>query len=170
MTSANLTAHFPRSASMRGLLAGVFAIAMLPLASAASAQEAEAPVASSSSSCETDITKLQQRRNSQIAELNKQSKKGGKLDPVTACPKLRGLATVESQMLAYMVKNQNWCSIPDNVIENVKEGSSKTAGIAKQACALAAQVKKMQSQQAAGAAAAGPFGQSAAPKLPAGPL
>ncbi|MDB5596578.1 MAG: hypothetical protein JWM36_3539 [Hyphomicrobiales bacterium] len=130
---------------------------------------ADAP-ASSAAGCETDIGKLQAKRNAQIASLNQLSKKGGKLDPVAACPKLRGLASIEQQMLGYMVKNQNWCNIPENVIENVKEGSGKTATIAKQACGLAAQVKKMQSQQAAGGGGSPFGGQPAAPKLPAGPL
>ncbi|MBX9741056.1 MAG: hypothetical protein K2X62_13325 [Beijerinckiaceae bacterium] len=167
MTSANRTAFFQPSLLVRSVAALVLPIAFSALAPA-HAQDAEAP--SATSSCEADIGKLQQRRNAQIGDLNKLSKKGGKLDPVSACPKLRGLASLESQMVAYMVKNQNWCSIPDNVIENVKEGSGRTAKIAQQACSLAAQVKKMQSQQAAGGGAAGPFGAPAAPRLPAGPL
>jgi hypothetical protein len=140
-----------------------------------SARAEDAPAAAdgpatSAAGCETDIGKLQEKRNAQIASLNQLSKKGGKLDPVAACPKLRGLASIEQQMLGYMVKNQNWCNIPENVIDNVKEGSGKTATIAKQACGLAAQVKKMQSQQAAGGGGSPFGGQSAAPKLPAGPL
>ena len=146
------------------------AAAMILCAATLGARAQDAPLASSSSSCEADIGKLQQKRNAEIGELNKLSKKGGKLDPVAACPKLRNLAATEKQMLAYMEKNQNWCSIPDSVIENVKQGSGKTAGIAGQACKIAAQVEKMKKQQAAGGGAAGPFGAPTASRLPTGPL
>ncbi len=129
------------------------------------------PVLAQEVSCETDITKFQTKRQAQIAELNGLAKKEGKLDPVAACPKLRSLATIEQSMLGYMEKNQNWCNIPDTVIENVKEGSGKTAGIAKQACGLAEQVKKMQKQQQQQQAAGGAPGfNTPAPRLPAGPL
>jgi len=122
-------------------------------------------------SCEKDVSEFQTKRNAQMENLAKLQKKGdGKLDPVAACPMLRSLATVEQSMLAYMEKNQNWCNIPDDALNNVKQGSAKTAGIAKQACGLAAQVKKQQQQQAAGAGAGGPGFNVAPPKLPAGPL
>lgn len=154
-------------------MAAALTLAGFGLSSGAQAQdaaEAEAAAPSSSASgCEADLGKLQSRRNAQIAELNALSKKGGKLDPVAACPKLRGLSSIEQQMVGYMVKNQNWCNIPEQIVDNVKQGSGKTAAIAKQACGLAAQMKKMQSQQAAGGAAGGGFAQTA-PKLPAGPL
>lgn len=128
-------------------------------------------VAAHAQSCENDIGELQKKRGVQMENISKLQKKGeGKLDPVAACPMLRSLATIEQSMLAYMQKNQNWCNIPDEVITNVKEGSGKTAGIAKQACGLAAQMKKQQQQQAAGAGPGGPGFNVPAPKLPAGPL
>jgi hypothetical protein len=127
-------------------------------------------------SCENDVGEFQKKRSTQMESLAKLQKKGdGKLDPVAACPMLRSLASVEQSMLAYMQKNQNWCNIPDEVLGNVKEGAGKTSGIAKQACGLAAQMKKQQQQQAAGgggagAGAGGPGFNVPAPKLPAGPL
>lgn len=120
-------------------------------------------------SCENDIGKLQQKRMSVMNEIGVLQKKGeGKLDPIAACPKLRSLASVEKDMFNYMQKNQAWCNIPDEVLNNVKEGSGKTAQVATQACNLAAQAKKQQQQQAAGAG--GPGFAAPAPKLPAGPL
>ena len=119
-------------------------------------------------SCENDIGGLQKKRQSQIAEINK-STQDGKLDPVTACPRLRNLAATENEMLGYMQKNQNWCNIPDDVLSNVKEGQAKTASVAKQACTIAAQIRKQQQQQATGGGAPG-FGAPPAPRLPAGPL
>ena len=117
--------------------------------------------------CQGDIGKLQQKREAQIASLNSLSKSGkGKLDPVAACPKLKTLASIESQILSYMTKNQSWCDIPDNVLQNVKEGRDKTSGFAGQACKFAAMARKAQQQAASGA------GQGAPPvaRLPTGPL
>jgi hypothetical protein len=122
-------------------------------------------------SCENDIGEFQKKRAAQMESIGKLQKKGdGKLDPVAACPMLRSLASVEQSMLAYMEKNQNWCNIPDQVLTNVKEGTGKTSGIAKQACGLAVQMKKQQQQQAAGAGAGGPAFNVPSAKLPAGPL
>jgi hypothetical protein len=75
---------------------------------------------------------------------------------------LRKLAGMESELIAYMTKNKDWCAIPDNAIENASTGHAKTAQTAAQACNIAAQMKKAQEQQANGGA--GPA------KLPAGPL
>lgn len=120
-------------------------------------------------SCEHDIGEFQKKRSAQMENIAKLQKKGdGKLDPVAACPMLRSLSSVEQSMLAYMEKNQNWCNIPDEVIGNVKEGTGKTSGIAKQACNLAAQMKKQQQQQQSAGNA--PGFNVPAQKMPAGPL
>lgn len=116
-------------------------------------------------SCNEDIGALQQKRNVQMGALSKITKaNGGKLDPITSCPRLRTLASIEREMLAYMEKNQSWCSIPPEIIEQVKTGTARTSQVAGQACKLAAQARQMQQQGAAGAAA------PAAPALPRGPL
>ena len=122
----------------------------------------------SAQSCNEDIGELQKKRQVHIDALNRMSKASqGKLDPIASCPRLRNLAAAEREMLAYMEKNQNWCSIPENIIEQVKGGGLKTAEVAGQACKVAAQMKKMQQQQAAG----GPvMGGAPAPSLPRGPL
>ena len=121
--------------------------------------------------CENDMGEFQQKRNAQMENIGKLQKKNeGKLDPVAACPMLRSLASLEQTMLAYMEKNQNWCNIPDQALSNVKEGSGKTAAIAKQACSLAVKMKKQQEQQAAGPRPGGPGFNVPAPKLPTGPL
>ena len=114
-------------------------------------------------SCNEDMGAIQQKRNVQLEALNKITKANkGKLDPITACPRLRTLAGLEREMLAYMEKNQSWCSIPPEIVEQVKTGAGRTAQIAGQACKIAAQARQMQQQ----GANAGP----AAPALPRGPL
>jgi hypothetical protein len=118
-------------------------------------------------SCNEDIAAFGQKRNAAIQKLNAISKAhGGKLDPIAACPALRNLNAVEGQMGAYLTKNKDWCNIPDDFLANFKQGTSRTAGMASQACALAAKVQKMQRE-------GGGMGAMPAPppvKLPAGPL
>lgn len=115
-------------------------------------------------SCNDDIGALQKKRSGHLEALNKITKaNGGKLDPVAACPRLRTLASVEREMLGYMQKNQSWCSIPEEIIEQVKTGANRTSQIAGQACKIAAQARQMQNQPGSGA---GP----ATPALPRGPL
>ncbi len=140
----------------------------MPKAAALSVGVLLAAVAGASAqSCNEDIGALQQKRQAQIDALNKLSKAGnGKLDPAAACPRLRTLAAVEREMAAYMEKNQNWCSIPDQIVEQVKDGSGKTGQMAGQACKVAAEMRKMQQQQAAGGAVGGP----PPLQLPRGPL
>jgi len=52
-----------------------------------------------------------------------------------------------------------------NVIEGFKDARTKSQGFAKQACDVAAKMKKMQEEGAAGGGMGGP-----PPRLPAGPL
>ncbi|MDH7796685.1 MULTISPECIES: hypothetical protein [unclassified Beijerinckia] len=119
-------------------------------------------------SCNDDIAKFQERRQAQIGALNNLSKQGkGKLDPIAACPRLRNLVAIENQMFEYMTKNQSWCSIPDDVMGQVKDGKGKSANLAAQACKAAAMARKMQQQAREGGGAPGA---PAAPKLPSGPL
>jgi len=122
------------------------------------------PAAAPVSSCEMEMGQFQERRQTQIEALNKIVASGkGKADPVTSCPRLRNLVSVEGEMRAWMIKQKSWCNIPDEVIEGMKAGTAKTAQIAERACEAAAQMKRQ--QQA-------PTGMGAAPamKLPSGPL
>jgi hypothetical protein len=138
------------------LLAG-FLMILLGAASVARAQ-----------SCNEDLATFGKKRNSEIEALNAISKShGGKLDPIAACPHFRSMSSIEGQMLAYLVKNKEWCNIPDDFLEGFKTNSGKTAGMAKQACELAAKAKKMQEQ---GGGFAGGGNMPPPPKLPAGPL
>ncbi|MDB5570611.1 MAG: uncharacterized protein JWN93_1794 [Hyphomicrobiales bacterium] len=154
--TARLKAEYASAAARFLKLAALSAGAAVALGGAAFAQ-----------SCNEDIGKFQAKRNVHIEQLNKLAKAAkGKLDPIASCPRLRSLVSVEREMLAYMEKNQAWCSIPDNVIEQVKGGGQKTGQIADQACKFAAQAKKMQQQQSQMQAAGAP----PPPSLPRGPL
>lgn len=125
--------------------------------------------ASAQSSCQIDFDLLTKKRLGFITALNADAKRRkGKLDPRTACPRLRGLAVAEGAMLAYMKKNQKWCGIPDEPIKQMETTRQKTASLAGQACKAAAQIQRMQTQ--ARRNAQNPGGAPARPKLPSGPL
>lgn len=129
-----------------------------------STPSSSAPLASSASSCQTDLSRIASERMSAIEALNKIAKaNGGKLDPVAACPKFRALVKIETTFRDYLKQNKDWCGVPDEMADNVNSAAEKDAVISQKACALAAQFSKAQSQAAAGMA-------SQAPKLPAGPL
>ena len=115
--------------------------------------------------CGQDMQKLAQVRNGELQKVNDFAKAahGKPLDPEAFCVKSAGLLKAETALIAYMEKNKDWCSIPDEAIKNLKEGHAKNAGFNAKACSVAAKVKKMKEQAAQGA---GP----AAQPLPAGPL
>ena len=120
--------------------------------------------------CGEDVQKLAQRRESELAKINGmvQASHGRKLDPAQFCSQSGGLNSAENALIAYMVKNQEWCSIPDDAIANLKAAHAKSAGFSAKACAVAAQVRKLKQQQASGGGA-----NNSAPRaqpLPAGPL
>lgn len=115
-------------------------------------------------SCQEDFQKLSEKRNSQMLALNKIGKAAkGKMDPIAACPVARKLVGIETEMFAYLQKNQEWCNIPEQMVENFKQQRAKTQTFAAQACSFAVKAKKMQEEQAAGMA-------QQAVRLPAGPL
>lgn len=121
--------------------------------------------------CAADIGGMMQKRNGEITALNRINKShGGKLDPIEACPHLRNLSALEGQVLAYMQKNKDWCSIPDDAVNQMSQSRTRSAGFATKACGFAAKLKKMQQMQAQGAAQAAQQQQQQALKLPTGPL
>jgi hypothetical protein len=77
---------------------------------------------------------------------------------------LRALVAAERELLAYLTKNKDWCTVPDVAFQNITESSGKSSKVANQACSVAEKMKKAQQQQAAGALNA------PQQKLPAGPL
>jgi hypothetical protein len=114
--------------------------------------------------CSEDIGNLSKKRMDIIQSLNKiaHSSPKGQLDPALSCPKLRQLAVAEKAMVDYLVKNKDWCQVPDEAISNLDKSYKHSSEIAGKACAFAAQEKK--AQEAGSDSALG--GQ----KLPTGPL
>jgi hypothetical protein len=117
-------------------------------------------------SCNEDLGAMGKQRIAQVEALNVIAKShAGKLDPIAACPHLRNIKAIEAKMLAYMLKNKDWCNIPDDFVNNFKANTVKSGTMASQACAIAEKMKQMQSQGGAAPGALPP-----PPKLPAGPL
>jgi len=115
--------------------------------------------------CNADIGALSKKRQDIIDSLNHQAKgTKNQLDPVAACPKLKALVGAERELVAYLTKNKEWCTIPDDAIANITASADKSGAVAGQACKIAAQMKKAQEQQATGG------GASQGQKLPTGPL
>lgn len=126
------------------------------------------------SSCQADFERLSATRNARIAAVNELQRKGkGKIDPIAACPRLNALVAAENAMVGYMLKNQKWCGIGDDIISQARSGAARTKQVAGQACGVAAKVAKMKAEamrQARQRAEGGGLGQPARPSLPAGPL
>jgi hypothetical protein len=115
--------------------------------------------------CGDDLQKLAQRREAALQAINGMvaAAHGKQLDPAAFCARSAPLGQAETAMLAYMVKNKDWCQVPDAVIEQLKAAHAKSVSFASKACTVAAQMKKMKEQAAQGAT-------PQAQPLPTGPL
>jgi hypothetical protein len=131
-----------------GLLAG-----SVTLSATAFAQEA----------CNDDIKRLSAKREAELSRVNALvvASKGKPINPAIFCSQSAGLNTAENVLIAYMEKNKDWCSVPDEILASLKANHAKSMAFSAKACAVAAQMKKQQ--------AAGGSGPQAQP-LPAGPL
>ncbi len=119
--------------------------------------------------CGDDLGALMKKRMAQVTALNQITRThGGKLEPISACPRLKALAVAEAEVVAYMTKNKDWCSLPDDLVAKMSQSRARTASVAVKACDFAVKIKKMQTQQAQQAQQAA--NQQPVLKLPAGPL
>jgi hypothetical protein len=116
-------------------------------------------------SCTEDLQKLALRREAQLEIINGMVKAahGKQLDPAVFCAKSAGLNAVENAMIAYMVKNKEWCQLPDEAIAQLKANHARSVAFSAKACDVAAKIKKMKEQQAQG-------GAPQVQPLPTGPL
>jgi hypothetical protein len=119
-------------------------------------------------SCADDLKKLTDRRVVELNDINALAAAGKKkpIDPTIFCAKSHALNAAEDALIAYMEKNKDWCSVPDEIIANLKQTHAKSLEFGGKACVAAAKFKKMKEQQANG----GGNGAPQAQPLPAGPL
>ena len=144
-----LRAPSPRSS----FLAGLTAAALLATAGPALAQ---------ASGCQ-DGQKFFAERNTLGQQLQKAAGKDKKLDPRTACTVFGKLVSNGESALKWMETNKDWCQIPDQVVENIKQENEKVKGTRAQACKVAAQFNEMekkarQAQQQQQQKGGNPFG------------
>jgi hypothetical protein len=119
--------------------------------------------------CNADIGALREKTAPIQAALDRNKKAhGGKIDPVAACSQLKALAAVQREIVSYLTKNKDWCSVPDDALKGNIQSQAQVAGFAVKACEMVAKMKEMQAQQAK--VAAQQAVQVPTLKLPAGPL
>ena len=80
--------------------------------------------------CGSDMQKLAQARNTQLEIVNNFAKSfhGKPMDPEQFCAKSGGLIRAESALIAYMEKNKDWCSFPDEAINGSRSITARTPG------------------------------------------
>src|SRR3569833_1002525 len=122
--------------------------------------------------CATDLQKLAARREAAMQGITEivAAAKGKQLAPEALCARSRPHTSAEEAMLAYMVKNKDWCQIPDDAIANFKASHSKSVAFGGKACAVAAQIEKMKKQAAQAQQQQQAGGAPQVQPLPAGPL
>jgi hypothetical protein len=137
------------------ILGLAFAIAAVASMGSAAAQD----------DCNGTLQRLSKQREVELNNVNDliKSQHGKPLDPAIACARSAGLNKVEGEMLAFMQKNKDWCSIPDDSIAELTANHAKSIAFTSRACGVAAQMRKMKEQAAQGG---GPQAQP----LPTGPL
>ena len=149
---AHLTPSFRLALFVVGLAAGSLTLSSMSFAD---------------QSCGDDLKRLSEKREAELLKVNNLVKaaKGKPMDPAVFCSQSAGLNTSENALIAYMEKNKDWCGIPDDVVDGLKANHVKSLAFSAKACTVAAQMRKMKQQQAAGANSA-----PQAQPLPAGPL
>ena len=116
--------------------------------------------------CNSDLGDLAAKRAVVNAALEKNKKAhGGKIDPIEACPQLKALAAAQGTVAAYMQKNKDWCSLPDDLVTKTAQAQAQISSFAVKACGMIAKMKEMQAKAAQQQASQVP-----ALKLPSGPL
>ena len=122
--------------------------------------------------CAGSLQKLSAQREAAMQGINQMvaAAKGKKLDAEAFCARSRPLNSAEEAMLAYMVKNKDWCQIPDDAIAQLKATHVRSASFGAKACTVAVQMKKMKEQAAQAQPGGAEGGAPPAQPLPAGPL
>jgi predicted aspartyl protease len=95
--------------------------------------------------CDAEMRKLTQDRNVQLQIVKDFAKAahGKPMDSTAFCVKSAGLIRAESALIAYMEKNKDWCSFPDEAINQLKEHHARNADFNAKACSVALTLKKM---------------------------
>ena len=131
------------------------------------------PAQAQVSGCEQG-QKLFSERQSLVQRLNALSK-GKKVDPRNACSLFTRLAGNGDASMKWVEANKDWCQIPDQVAEGLKEDHQRIADLRGKACQAAAQLTAMekkarQAQREGGGGLLGGGGLTGDYKIPQGAL
>ena len=101
-------------------------------------------------SCGDDLKRLSEKRETELNKINAlvRAAKGKPMNPGSVLRPVGRPERAETALIAYMEKNKDWCGVPDDALDGLKENHVKSLAFSDKACAVAAQMKK---QQAAGA-------------------
>ena len=117
----------------------------LVLAACAGAALAATAGPASAQVCQEGAKYIQERQTI-IQQLNKSGGKDRKLDPRMACGAFGKLLANGEQSLKWLDANKDWCQIPEQVVENLKQEHTKVKEIRGQACQAAAKLTQMEKQ------------------------
>ena len=67
-----------------------------------------------------------------------------KAPPKEACALFTALAASQTKMLKFVNENGQWCGIPPNIAEQIKQGSAKVTEIRTRVCQVAAAPQRQQ--------------------------
>ncbi len=136
--------HFP----LRGDSVRFKAVALLTFSLAATLSSSAFAV-----DCQKDFTALMSTRQQIIARINGFNKK--KPSAQLACQVLTELGNSDKRTLSWLETNKQWCQIPDEVPNGLKQQTAQSSTIRVKACgaaqAQAKQIQQLKRQQEAGA-------------------
>ena len=122
----------------------------------------------------TDIQPMLLQRKS-IGERISSATAGGKkqIDPRRACTDFGALVSNGDKLIKWSETNKQWCQIPDQFLQSVKDDHSRAVKIRGQACGAAAKQAQMEKQAREGGGGGGLLGGgglTGATRLPQGAL
>ena len=77
--------------------------------------------------CGDDLKRLSEKREVELTRINGlvRASKGKPLDPIMFCGQSAGLNAAENALIAYMEKNKDWCSVPDDALAAMKANHAR---------------------------------------------
>jgi len=112
------------------------------------------PAAAQSAVCQEIGAHLVERK-SLIDAVQKLGGKDKKMDPKTACAAFGKLVANGNTTLKAAETNKDWCQVPDQLIQNIKNDHEKVTKIRGQACGAAAKQAEMEKKARSGQGGAG---------------
>ena len=119
------------------------------LALAAALMGAAAPASAQSTVCQQLGAHLTERK-SLVQVVQGMSANNKKMDPKAACAAFGKLVTNGNTTLKWAETNKDWCQVPDQFIQGIKEDHDKIVKIRGQACSVAAKQTEMEKKAASG--------------------